>query len=115
LIAAGCTAGLVNAGGDLRLFGTRREPVLLRHADGTCRPLMLENTALAVSDMRARRRPSEHRGYYRRSGTGTPARRYAAVLAREAALADALTKCLLLAPADCARRALQELGGREAE
>ena len=113
LIACGCTAGLVNAGGDLRLFGTRHESILLRHADGTCRPLTLNNTALAVSDMGARRRPSEHRGYYRRTGAGSPARRYAAVLAREAAVADALTKCVLLAPADYARRALQELGGRE--
>jgi thiamine biosynthesis lipoprotein len=113
LIAAGCTAGLVNAGGDLRLFGARREAILLRHADGSCRPLELENTALAVSDIGARRRPSEHRGYYRRSGSHRAARHYAAVLAREAAVADALTKCVLLAPADCARRALQELGGRE--
>jgi FAD:protein FMN transferase len=113
LIAAGCTAGLVNAGGDLRLFGTRCESILLRHADGTCWPLTLDNTALAVSDIGARRRPSEHRGYYRRAGMGRPARRYAAVLAREAAVADALTKCVLLAPAHCARRALQELGGRE--
>ena len=114
LIAAGCVAGLVNAGGDLRVFGARREPILLRHTDGNYRPLELENTALAVSDIGARRRPSEHRGYYRRSGSGRPPRRYAAVLAREAAVADALTKCVLLAPTDCAARALQELGGREA-
>ena len=115
LMARGCVAGLVNAGGDLRVFGARREPILLRHTDGTFRPLELENTALAVSDIGARRRPSEHRGYYRRSGSGgRPPRRYAAVLAREAAVADALTKCVLLAPTDCATRALQELGGREA-
>lgn len=114
LVAAGCVAGLVNAGGDLRVFGARREPILLRHTDGTCRPLELENTALAVSDIGAQRRPSEHRGYYSPSGDHRAVRRYAAVLAREAAVADALTKCVLLAPADCARRALQELGGREA-
>ena len=114
LVAAGCMAGLVNAGGDLRLFGPRREPILLRRTDGSYQPLELQNTALAVSDTASRRRPSEHRGYYRRSGNGRPARRYAAVLAREAAVADALTKCVLLAPTDCAKHALEELGGREA-
>jgi FAD:protein FMN transferase len=114
LITAGCVAGLVNAGGDLRVFGARREAILLRQGDGRYQQLTLENTALAVSDARARRRPREHRGYYRRSGSGKPAPGYAAVLAREAAVADALTKCVLLAPADCAMRALMELGGRQA-
>src|SRR5262249_8485753 len=92
---ASCVTGLVNAGGDLRVFGARSETMLLRHADGACEPLALENTALAVSDREAGRRPREHCGYYRRSGSGA-LRRYAAVLAPEAAIADALTKCVLV-------------------
>ena len=98
LRAAGCGSGLVNAGGDLRLYG-RSEPVLLRHARGECVPLILKDEALAVSDLdtAAERRAAEHQGYYRRSGVAGPVRRYAAVVAPRAAVADALTKCVLLA------------------
>jgi len=108
LRAARCTSGLVNAGGDLRVYG-RSERVLLRRADGTCKPLTLTNTSLAVSDfdLNARQRPEEHQGYYRRSGATCPTARYAAVVASHAAKADALTKCLLLADARCAARALR--------
>jgi thiamine biosynthesis lipoprotein len=113
LIAAGCTAGLVNAGGDLRLFGALRDTFLLRHADGSCEPLVLGSVALAVSDADARQRPAEHRGYYQRSGARRLTCRYAAVLAPTAALADALTKCVLLAPTECAQRTLRALGGRQ--
>jgi thiamine biosynthesis lipoprotein len=113
LIAAGCAAGLVNAGGDLRVFGALRDTFLLRHADGSCEPLVLDSVALAVSDADARRRPPEHRGYYRRSGARRLTCRYAAVLAPTAALADALTKCVLLAPTECAQRTLRALGGRQ--
>jgi len=62
LRAARCTNGLVNAGGDLRVYG-RSERVLLRRADGTCKPLTLTITSLAVSDfdLNARQRPEEHR------------------------------------------------------
>jgi len=109
---ARCVTGLVNAGGDLRVFGARSEPLLLRHADGVCEPLALANTALAVSDREARRRPMEHSGYYRRSGSG-PLRRYAAVVAPEAAVADALTKCVLLGGQAQAARALRTCGGME--
>jgi thiamine biosynthesis lipoprotein len=114
LRAAGCLSGLVNAGGDLRVYG-RSESVLLRRADGTCVPLTLKDEALAVSDLDAAagRRPAEHRGYYRRSGETSPTRRYAAVLAPGAAVADALTKCVLLADERCAARALRALGARQ--
>lgn len=112
LIAAGCSAGLVNAGGDVRLFGARRESVLLR-CDAGYRPLTLANTALAVSDVDATRPPPGHRGYYLRGGaTVVMRRRYAAVLAPTAVAADALTKCLLLCPQPLASRALREFGGR---
>ena len=34
LQAAGCPAGLVNAGGDVRVFGATRETILLRRHNG---------------------------------------------------------------------------------
>jgi thiamine biosynthesis lipoprotein len=73
LRAAGCVSGLVNAGGDLRVYG-RSEAVLLRRADGTCAPLTLTHAALAVTDLDvdARRRPTEHQGYYRHGAPVSP-------------------------------------------
>ena len=110
--AAGCNAGAVNAGGDLRLFGARRETILLRYRDHGYRPLALQNAALAVSDLDEPRRPPGHRGYYVRSGAAAAMRRYAAVLAPDAMIADALTKCVLLCSDERASRAVAELGGR---
>jgi FAD:protein FMN transferase len=107
---AGCSAGLVNAGGDLRVFGTPAASLLLRGRGGVCRPITLENAALAVSDRDARLPPSGHRGYYVRTGTAA-ARRYAAVRAPQAMTADALTKCLLLAPAELGVALLEQFSG----
>jgi FAD:protein FMN transferase len=105
LRAAGCASGLINAGGDLRVYG-RSQTVLLREPDGNYVPLTLEDQALAVTDLEAdtARRPLEHRGYHHRGGELLAARRYAAVVAASAAIADGLTKCALLAsPQDSAR------------
>jgi len=76
---------------------------------------MLRNAALAVSDvdLDARQRPAEHQGYYRRSGATRPTARYAAVVASRAAVADALTKCVLLADARCAARTLRAFRARQ--
>jgi FAD:protein FMN transferase len=111
--AAGCESGLVNAGGDLRVYG-RSEDILLRRADGTCEPLTLDNAALAVTDLDVDvgLRPAEHQGYYRNSGTTGPAPRYAAVVAPSAGIADGLTKGVLFADARCAERALRSFGAR---
>ena len=109
LMKHGCRAGLVNAGGDLRVFGEREETILLREAGAGFRQLALRNCALAVSDVDATDRPAEHQGYYNRKGQSA-ARRYAAVIAKDAATADALTKCVLLCAPDHAARALRELG-----
>jgi len=73
----------VNAGGDLRLFGARRETILLRYRD-RYQPLVLQNAALAVSDLDESRRPPGHRGYYVRTGAAGTSRRYAAVQASDA-------------------------------
>jgi FAD:protein FMN transferase len=114
LRSAGCRSGLVNAGGDLRVYG-RSEPVMLRYSDGTCAPVTLTDQALAVSDLDVdvTQRPAEHRGYYVRSGTPCPIRRYAAVVAASAAVADALTKCVLLAEERCANHSLRAFGARQ--
>ena len=118
----GCTSGLVNAGGDLRLFGDRAEVIFLRRAtsdraadaaDSDLHPITLQNKALAVSDLNSNNRPTEHQGYYTRGHARDPAPpRYAAVIANTAAVADALTKCVLLCPNDAATRVLQAFGAR---
>ena len=121
----GCTSGLVNAGGDLRLFGDRAEVIFLRRptsdraadaasgdpAHSDLHPITLQNKALAVSDLNSNNRPTEHQGYYTRGHARDPALpRYAAVIANTAAVADALTKCVLLCPNDTATRVLQAFG-----
>ena len=111
LHAAGCSGGLVNAGGDLRVSG-RCAHVLLRYADGSCLPLTVSDESLAVSDLDARRRPAEHQGYYHRRGNFRAMHRFAAVVAADAAVADALTKCALLAEERCVTRTLRAFGAR---
>jgi FAD:protein FMN transferase len=113
----GCTSGLVNAGGDLRVFGDRAETIFLRQRTGVpnpaFHPIPLQNAALAVSDLDADNRPSEHQGYYIRGGDSNLATpRYAAVIASSAAIADALTKCVLLCPNELGIRILHEFGAR---
>jgi FAD:protein FMN transferase len=109
---AGAHAGLVNAGGDLRVFGGDCQTVFVRRAGHGARPMALHDTALAVSDLEARERPPEHRGYYVRKAQAVTPRGYAAVLAPSAAVADALTKCLLLCRQATARAALAAFGAR---
>ena len=126
----GCASGLVNAGGDLRVFGNRAETIFLRRqasgpglddSDGnnpgrrnpTFHPLPLQNAALGVSNLDADNRPSEHQGYYIRGGDGNLAiPRYAVVIADTAAMADALTKCVLLCSDDLTTHVLREFGAR---
>jgi thiamine biosynthesis lipoprotein len=105
----GCSAGLVNAGGDLRVFGALGEPLLLRGPGGGYRTIRLENAALAVSERDAAAAPSGHRGYYARVG-GSVLRRYAAVRAGDAMTADALTKCVLLGSTALTDTLLEKFG-----
>jgi FAD:protein FMN transferase len=101
---SGCTGGLVNAGGDLRVFGPRTEPLFLRGQAGELTNIEITDAALAVSDANSRQRPPEHQGYY---GSAALAVDYAAVIAKEAVIADALAKCVLLCPKPVADRALR--------
>jgi len=97
LCAAGCNTGLVNAGGDMRVFGANDSPVWVRTHGGD-RPIRLANQACAVSDPARSERPAEHRGYYSRVAVpfDLTAMQAAAVVAPTTAVADALTKCVLL-------------------
>jgi thiamine biosynthesis lipoprotein len=124
LMRHGCTAGLVNAGGDLRVFGPRAEAIYLRGPAGELAPIELSNAALAVSDADSQRRPAEHEGYYIRGrvplrnagaapGPRPPLRRYAAVIAKEAVIADALTKCVLLCAGPTAGQVLKAFGATQ--
>lgn len=109
LRTAGCTAGLVNAGGDLRVYGSHTQTLLLRCSDGSYLPCELHEAALAVSDLDAAHRPAEHRGYYVREAATGGTRRYAAVRAAQAMVADALTKCVVLCAPPLAQAVVQEL------
>jgi FAD:protein FMN transferase len=113
LKAHGCSDGLVNAGGDLRVFGPRRETILLRGPGGELRPVPLADAALAASDVDSQRRPEEHQGYYSRNAEDLMlTNRFAAVIANTACVADALVKCVLLCPEGTTSRVLAEFGAR---
>jgi thiamine biosynthesis lipoprotein len=93
--SAGCEGALVNAGGDIAAFGHRIHPVVRITPDGEGCLIELTDAAVATSDTGQLNRPTEHRGYYhgadrRRRVTGS-----VTVMARSAAVADALTKCAL--------------------
>jgi len=107
---AGCSAGLVNAGGDLRSFGRLR----LIQCPLIGRAVRLDDGALAASQPDAPAHPPEHRGYYHRIAGRSrfKPRAAAAVLAPTAALADALTKFVLLGPATSQRSVLRQFAAR---
>lgn len=105
--AAGCTSGIVNAGGDLRVFGAARN-IPVRIAGSISCEVVIENAALAVSDPASSDRPPEHCGYYTRAGVRSDRKRPAVVKAPTAAVADALTKCVLLG----LERPMSELAAR---
>jgi len=92
---AGATAGLVNAGGDLRVFGRVAWPLWIRVGGAELHPLSLRDAALAGSDPGAAQPPAEHRGYFPPGFSRRSAPHAAAVMAPSAALADALTKVLV--------------------
>jgi FAD:protein FMN transferase len=94
LRAAGCHAGLVNAGGDLAVFGERERAVLCQNSSGTS-IVKLRNSALASSTVDNVSQPAEHRGYYNGADRNAIVSGSVAITARSAVIADGLTKCLL--------------------
>lgn len=104
LRAAGCTNGIVNAGGDARVFGTTARRFELRVAGKHGGELELHDEAIAVSEPPGADAPPGHRGFYS-SVTGLQVTaRPLAVCAPTAMTADALTKCAMIcAPTDLQR------------
>jgi thiamine biosynthesis lipoprotein len=101
LRAAGCAGGLVNAGGDLAVFGCRSHRIVCGPAE-VGMLVDVRDAALATSDASRQtaltaRRPAEHRGYYDGRSRCAPVSGRATVIAARAAIADGLTKCLLTA------------------
>ena len=117
LLQHGCSSGLVNAGGDLRVFGPRAQIVFVRRQDGKFYQVELTDGALAVSAFQAHHRPPEHRGYYRRTArvpaTTSAGQPEAVIMAPEAIIADALTKCVLLGEPSMAARVVRAMGGKD--
>lgn len=119
--AAGCDGGLVNAGGDLRVFGTRSHRIVCRDAaggDSVRRDqgnrrivVQLRNAALASSAVGAAP-PPEHRGYYHGVDRRAVRSGRIAVSAASAAVADALTTCLLAGGGDADTALLDSFGAR---
>jgi thiamine biosynthesis lipoprotein len=95
---AGCSAGLVNAGGDLAVFGERSRTVWLGSVAARAH-FELKNAAVAASDTGGVDHPPEHRGYYHGSERDSEVSGAVTVTAPRAVWADALTKCVLLLPA----------------
>jgi thiamine biosynthesis lipoprotein len=106
---AGCDSALVNAGGDLAVFGARSRTFLARTTRGT-RSVKLANAALASSDADELQRPPQHRGYYHGVDRARVVSGQAIVVAPSAALADALTKCALLCDARQSESLLERFG-----
>jgi thiamine biosynthesis lipoprotein len=111
LRTAGCKAGLVNAGGDLAVFGPRPRRIVRRGQDPG-HAVELRDAALATSVVGGASRPPEHRGHYHGVSGASASRGSVCVLARSAAAADALTKCLLWCDRAAGEEILAHFGAR---
>ncbi len=112
LRSEGCTRGLVNAGGDLAVFGNRPHAIICGSREGTGLLVELRDCALATSDAAGMNRPPEHRGYYHGLDRGAAVAGSVTVTAPRADVADALTKCLLLGGCALNESLLNTFGAR---
>jgi thiamine biosynthesis lipoprotein len=110
--AAGCDAGLVNAGGDLAVFGAHSRTVFCS-TSGSIQAVELKNAALATTDTCNPSRPIEHQGYYHGADRSRSIYGVVSITATRAAVADALTKCLLVANGSAGRMLLDSFGARQ--
>jgi FAD:protein FMN transferase len=109
---AGCVGGLVNAGGDLAVFGPRPRRIVCREIGEAGLAMELRDAALATSAVGEPSRPPEHHGHYHGvSGEFASAGRVG-VVARRAAVADALTKCMLWCDRASGDELLRRFGAR---
>jgi thiamine biosynthesis lipoprotein len=101
----GCTAGAVNAGGDMRRFGPMAYPVHLRREDGLVAVAELRCGAIATSEPRMKHtgRLAQPIGCIFDPRTQRPWESGGAVMvaAPSCVIADALTKVAALAGPDC--------------
>jgi thiamine biosynthesis lipoprotein len=107
----GCDAGLVNAGGDLRVFGAVSRNIDLWTPHGSCEVELLD-AALAASGPRSADSPPEHRGFYEGDSGKVVEGRHVAVVAPSAAVADALCKCAMLCEPAILAKLLARHGAR---
>jgi len=107
LRTSGCTDGLVNAGGDVAVFGPSHREIVCGEPPAPRHIVKLRNGALATSDTANPSRPAEHRGYYHGANRRLAIKGQVTVLAASAAIADGLTKCLLAADEALNRKLLQ--------
>jgi len=112
LLGCGCESGLVNAGGDLRTFGSEARTLIVRVTDFAIARIELTAGALAVSAPRSDKSPPEHRGYYLGITRELVPGRSIAVSAAEAAIADGLCKCAMLCPAPVTEALLTSYAAR---
>jgi thiamine biosynthesis lipoprotein len=112
---AGCLSALVNAGGDVRVFGPAPHAIELRVGGVAVDQIPLINEAVAVSEPRTSRSPSGHRGFYSPVTAQQVPARAVAVCAPTASVADALTKCAILCSPGVLRSLLSEYGARVIE
>jgi thiamine biosynthesis lipoprotein len=107
---AGCTAGLVNAGGDVAVFGPRIRKILCGEPHCLRFEVDLRDGALASSDASCASRPAEHHGYYHGANRSLSVSGRVTVLAGRAVVADGLTKCLLAGDHALNRTLLRKFG-----
>ena len=113
LRAHGCHAGLVNAGGDVRVFGPQSQRIMLRlGTPPAVHSVDLQDQSLAATGVDTIERPPEHQGYYDRSTGESPRFSSAAVTAPEAVVADALVKCALMCDPESSARVMHAFGAR---
>ena len=113
LLDEGCTAGMVNAGGDLRVFGAQGQDIVCRDPHGGTQVIHLRDAALATVCVDHPLRPAEHRGYYHGVRRDDVLSGSVAVIAPTAAVADALAKCLLVEREHSHAELLEAFGGRQ--
>jgi FAD:protein FMN transferase len=103
LQSQGIDSGLVNAGGDMRAFGTHAHTVHLRFADGLKAVAQLQDSALASSCNAECAQDEGSPHIDPRSARPVRSPHSIMVRAPSAALADALTKVAMLCPATADR------------
>ena len=109
---SGITAGWINAGGDLRVFGDMTLPVCRRERDGTIRPVgRLRDMAMATSSVLPGSSP-DFPGWIVHPACGEACRGTWSVLAKTAWRADALTKVAALVPSRLRQAEITRLGGQ---